>query len=312
VLAYKEDTQAELRLLHSADFRITQVVSQPGTGRLAMSMLHHGCSVIAIMEGNGGALTEITQGEAYDESPFWVPGQKNEILFQSAGVAHNESGVPVGKGPYSIQILNLDSMEIKPILEDPEHDLLAPKMIEDGTLYFIRRPYHLGKPSRSMLGWIEDLLLFPFRLLYAIVQFFNFFTMMYTGKPLVHSGPAAGKEADPVRMIIWGNLVEAQKVLLGENNAESGLVPANWELCRRAPSGEIEVLAKSVLSFDLDLDEGLLFTNGTAIYRMGSGGRHALLQKASMIRQVVALPDSKGSEVISSIAVSSSEACRQP
>src|SRR5215469_15297606 len=36
VLARKEDTAAELRLLHTADFRVQHIASQPGTGRLAM------------------------------------------------------------------------------------------------------------------------------------------------------------------------------------------------------------------------------------------------------------------------------------
>ena len=296
VLAYKEEPQAELRLLHTADFRVTQVNSEPGTGRLALSMLHRGCSVIATMDGNGGVITEVTQGEAFDESPFWVPGQKNQILFQSAAVANNESGVAVGQAPYSIRLLELDTAQISTILEDPSHDLLAPKMTPDGTLYFIRRPYRMGPQARSFFGWIEDILLLPYRLLYAIFQFFNIFTMMYTGKPLVHSGPLAKKQADPAQMIIWGNLVEAQKALIGAHNSDSGLVPTSWELCRKTADGGIEVLAKSVLSYDLEADGGVLFTNGTAVYRTLPGCRQTLLQKATMIRQVVALPPSEKGE----------------
>lgn len=296
VLAYKEKSQAELRLLHTPDFRITQVNSEPGTGRLVLTMHHDGCSVIATMDGNGGVFTEVTQGEAFDESPFWVPGKKNQILFQSAGVANNESGAVVGQAPYSIRLLEMDSAQITTLLEDPSNDLLAPKMSPDGTLYFIRRPYRMGLPSRSFFGWIEDILLFPYRLLYAILQFFNIFTMMYTGKPLMHSGPLARKQTDPARMIIWGNLVEAQKALIGESISDSGLVPASWELCRKTAGGEMEVLAKSVLSYDLELDGGVLFTNGTVIYRTVPGCGQTPLQKASMIRQVVALPPSEKDE----------------
>jgi len=290
VLAYKEEAQAELRLLHTADYRITQVISEAGTGRLALSMLHDGCSVIATMDGNGGVITEVTQGEAFDESPYWIPGQKNQILFQSAGVANNENGAVVGQAPYSIRLLDMDSAQITTLLEDPSYDFLGPKMSTDRTLYFIRRPYRMGPQPRSFFGWIEDILLFPYRLLYAIFQFFNLFTMMYTGKPLMHSGPLAKKQADPARMIIWGNLVEAQKALMGTNKTDSGLVPASWELCRKTADGETEVLAKSVLSYDLESDGGVLFTNGNAIYRTVSAGGSTLLEKASLIRQVVALP----------------------
>jgi hypothetical protein len=254
VLALKEGTGSELRLLHTADYKVTQVVSQPRTGRLAISLRQPAGATVAIMEGDGTCFAEVTQGESHDESPSWVPGEKNQIVFQSAGFAHNEHGNVVGKAPYSIQLLDLDTMQLRTFFEDEKHDLLAPKLANDGTLYFIRRPYVFGLRHRSLWRWIEDILLLPYRLLYAFFQFLNIFSMMYTGKPLSQSGPFLRKEAEPTNMIIWGNLLEARKTLTGNSSVGQSMAPASWELCRRSPEGNIEVLAKSVLSFDLESD----------------------------------------------------------
>jgi len=290
VLARKEDTAAELRLLHTAEFRVLQVASQPGTGRLAMSVKHHGCTVLAVMNGDGGGLVEVTQGESFDESPSWVPGRKSEILFQSAGVAHNDQGAEVGLSPYAIRVLDLETSKMTTLLEDPKRDLLAPKLAEDGSLYFIRRPYTLSRTPRSIWRLVEDILLFPYRLLYALFQYLNLFTMMYTGKPLAHSGPFAKKPADQAQMVVWGNLVDARKSFFGNEGKGWGLVPASWELCRKKSSGEIETLVRSVLSFDLESDGSFLYSNGAAIFRLSPNGEKVQIHKAPMIQQVVALP----------------------
>jgi hypothetical protein len=290
VLACKEGTGSELRLLHTADFRVLQVASQPDTGKLVMSVRHHGCTVLATMSGEGQGLTEITQGESFDESPSWVPANQNQIVFQSAGVARNEHAQEVGLSPYAIHIYDLDSSTITKLLEDPERDLLAPKISTDSRLYFIRRPYHLGRESRSIWRWIEDILLFPYRLLYAFFQFLNIFTMMYTGKPLSPSGPFMKKQADQVQMTLWGNLVEARKTMMGEEKQGDSLVPPSWELCRKNANGEIEVLAKSVLSFDVDSDGTVLFTDGSTISHLSPSGQKTQIHKAPMIQQVVFLP----------------------
>lgn len=290
VLALKEETAAELRLLHTAEFRVLQVASQPGTGRLAMSVMHHGCTVLAMMNSDGGGFVELTQGESFDEAPSWVPGRASELLFQSAGVAHNEQGAEVGLSPYAIRVLNLDTSKMTTLVEDPKRDLLAPKLDEDGSLYFIRRPYTLSRVPRSIWRLAEDILLFPYRLLYALFQFLNLFTMMYTGKPLAHSGPFAKKPADQAQMVIWGNLVEARKSFFSDGSKSQGLVPASWELCRKKAGGEVEILARSVLSFDRESDGSILYTNGSAVFRLSPNGEKEQIHKAPMIQQVATLP----------------------
>jgi hypothetical protein len=288
VLLLKSGGSMEQRLLHTADFRVGHLASQPETGRLAMSILHRGGSTIALMGGDGSGFTELTQGESVDESPHWYPGSQNRIVFQSAGLAQNERGVHVGKGPYSIQALDLDSGSMTSLAEDQQFDLLAPQIAADGTLFFIRRPYQLAQARFNLLRVVEDILLFPFRLIYAFFQFLNFFTMMYTGKPLSKAGPGVQRYADEPRMILWGNLVEARKSLLKTREDATGLVPSSWELCRKGPDGNIEVLAKGILSFDLEPSGSLIYSNGAAIYRRTSEGLTARLHKDEMIQQVLA------------------------
>jgi hypothetical protein len=89
-------------------------------------------------------------------------------------------------------------------------------------------------------------------------------------------------------MILWGNLVEARKSLLKRNQDESPLVPSSWELCHKKADGTVEVLAKSALSFDLEPDGNLVYSNGAIIYRRTTDGHVSKLHKDSMIRQVIA------------------------
>ena len=87
---------------------------------------------------------------------------------------------------------------------------------------------------------------------YAIFQFFNFFSMRYTGKPLSTSRGAIGRTPDLKQMMVWGNLVDvdraARESSAGEADAPS-LVPSSWQLVRES-AGCKEVLAKDLSTAD--------------------------------------------------------------
>jgi hypothetical protein len=287
----KVDTLTEQRLLHTSDFKIGHIAVQRETNRLAMSLQHRGGATIAVMDGAGSGFAEVTQGESADESPQWFPGGENKIVFQSAGLAQNEQGHYVGKGPAAIQSLDLDSGAMTCLAEDSKFDLLGPQISSDRALYFIRRPYRGECPRFNPLHLLEDILLFPFRLIYALFQYLNLLTMMYTGKPLARSGNAQQRYADTGRMMIWGNLIEARKSLLKSGDEASGLVPASWELCRKGADGNTEVLAKGVLAFDLERGGAVVYSNGAAIYRRDANGKTSRIHKDSMIQQVISVSD---------------------
>jgi hypothetical protein len=280
--------QHEQRLFHTADYRVGHVTAHPEGKKIACSFTHRGgTSSIAIMNEDGSEMAEATQGDTIDMAPAWVPGNQHELVFQSAGLARNRAGALVGRGPFAVHRLNLNSGELTTIAENSTADLLGPRVASDGTLYYIKRPYRGPNAKVGIAQSALDFVLFPFRLLYALFQYLNFFTMSYTGKSLTSAGGAA-READVRQMMVWGNLIDAQKVRSRGEETPS-LVPKNWELVRQQPDGATEIIAKGVLSFDLYDDGGVLYSNGSAVYRLGPDAKTERLAKDSLIEQVVAL-----------------------
>jgi hypothetical protein len=207
-------------------------------------------------------------------------------LFQSAGIGRNREGQFLALGPFSIQELDVEAGELRTLVETQEFDCLAPQALKDGSLLYIRRPY--SRHGRmSLLRILKDIVLFPFRLLYAIVQYLNFFSAMYTGRKLT-SG-AKGREMDLKQMMIWGNLVRAQRQGAVED-AGADLVPKSWQLCQRNSNGETKVLAGGVLAYDVNDAGGIVFTNGNAIFLLHPDGRKEHLANESMIEQVFFVP----------------------
>jgi hypothetical protein len=198
-----------------------------------------------------------------------------------------------GVGPFAVQELDLDSGQMELLAEEADCDLLGPQKTNDGALYYIRRPYRSGRERVSPWQALRDALLFPFRMAYAIFQFFNFFAMRYTGKPLSTSRGAAQRQPDLKQMMVWGNMIDvdsaARQDRLGDPEAPS-LVPSSWQLVRQLSGGRKEVLAKGVLSFDIAEDGSLLYSNGSAIHRVAPGGGQAeRILVGKMIAQVTAL-----------------------
>src|SRR5262249_54029917 len=144
-----------------------------------------------------------------DLAPSWVPNVHRRLVYQSAGIARDAKGFPVGLGPYGLHQLDIDSGAITTLAESQAHDLLGPKVAGDGALYYLRRPWR--EPGQRPPTWrfLVDVVLIPFRLLWAVFQFFNFFSAKYTGKMLTAGRPEEG--ADLRQMMIWGNLIDADK-----------------------------------------------------------------------------------------------------
>ena len=280
----------ETRLFHTADYRIRHISVHPEGKTIAATVFHKDSmrSNIAWLPLHGTELAEVTEGDSFDQSPRWVPGSARRIVFQSTGIGRNAAGAMAGLGASMIQELDLDSGSLEDVAEQKGHDLINPLRTADGTLYYIRKPYETHAPDASLLGSLKDAALFPFRLGQAIFQYFNVFSMMYTGKPLVTSKGAAQKRMDPRQMFINGNLAAA-RMGQGTDEEEPGLVPKSWELVRQGSAGSAEVVAKGVLSFDLTSDGAMLYSDGASIHFAGPDGKSERLVKAESIEQVVAL-----------------------
>jgi len=274
----------ERRLWNNNKYRIHHPAVHPVTGDYAFSSLHpNGTANIGIMFQDESGVAELTEGDSIDTAPGWCPGDGRKVVFQSAGIGRNRHGHQLALGPFRIEQVDIDSAEMATLAVDHDADLLAPKLTADGALYFIKRPYE-GRPRVNPLRVVKDVLLFPFRLIYAVFQFFNFFSMRYTGKKLTTSTDGArGKPVDLQQMMIFGNLVQAQRPADGEEPPD--LVPSSWRLVRRY-EGADRVIARGVLAFDVAADGTVVYSNGSALFAVTPRGSRDRLLSEAMIEQV--------------------------
>jgi hypothetical protein len=290
LFAHQPDDGSERRLFHKQHFRAAHLAKHPGKDLVALTIEGDGLSAhIGVTDTAGHRVREVTEGDSRDESPSWAPGDREAIVFQSAGVARDPAGAPVAIGPYRIEQLDMDRGEMSALIEDEAYDYLAPRLGADGALYCIRRPYSPGAKQVSAWTSAKDALLFPFRLARAFVHFFNFFSMVFSGKPLLSAG-GPKQEKNMTSMMLWGKIIDAEGALrrLGKNGAAPGLVPSSWQLIRHR-NGIDDVLVKGVLSFDLASDGSIVYTDGSTISRRAADGSITPLAKGKMIEQVTVL-----------------------
>jgi hypothetical protein len=298
VFLLRDRASDELRLLHTADFRVRRLSAAAGHDLVACVLQRKGeNSSIAVMRADGTELREVTQGDTIDDAPHWVPNSAHEIIFQSAAIGRNNAGFAVTQAAFAIHKLDLDGGTVTTLAEDPKFDLLTPQLSKDGSLYYIRRPYRDPNQPPGPLRAAFDFFLLPFRLLYAVFQFLNFFTVRYTGNSLTTTGNARQKHADIRKMMVWGNLIDAEKSAGPADGDTPALVPKSWELVRRTPpngaanTGREEVVARGVLCFDLYSDGSVLYSNGSGVYRLDPRGATERLAKDALIEQVVAVEE---------------------
>jgi len=278
----------ELRIVLRQNLHLTDLGPSPdGTQLAACSQQAGGVANIAVLRSDGSGYREVTGGDTVDSAPCWIPGVPNRLLFQSAGHARNEQGYIVARGAASIQKLDMQSGSVEPILEDPAFDYLKPRVSPAGDLLFIRRPYEAPRYSASSL--LMDTLLFPFRLLRAVFHFLNFFSLMYSRKPLTSaSGPAV--QADLKNILLQGRRIDAEKALRGARlvHGVPSLVPETWQLVSRNQQGVERVLATNVASYDVGADGTIVYSNGRGVFVLEQDGSSRLALSDQLVAEVVA------------------------
>jgi hypothetical protein len=279
----------EKRLWNDNRTRIRYVTISRDRGDLVFSILHeNGTANLGVKLGGEGGVSELTEGDSFDTAPRWAPGEGRKIVFQSAGIGRNRHGQFLVLGSFGIQQLDMDSGQMTTVLEDPKYDFLAPQMLADGSLFYIRRPYS-GNEGISAWRSMKDVVLLPFRLVYAVFQFLNFFSAMFTGHKLTSAGGPKAREMDMKQMMIWGNLVRARRPANTEDEG-ADLVPKSWQLFRRPPNGAEQAVAAGVLAYDINEQGQILFTNGNAIYLLSPNGQKERVLTERMIEQVFFVP----------------------
>lgn len=278
----------ETRVLLKQNLYLGDMALSPdGTTLAVSSQQSGGLANIAVMKTDGSGLRDVTSGDTVDSAPAWIPGEPQQLLFQSSGLARNEHGYVVAQGHASIQILDMDTGTISPVLDDAQFDYLKPRVCPAGNLLFIRRPYEA--PQYGAQSVLLDTLLFPFRLLRAVFHYLNFFSIMYTRKPLTSaSGPMA--EADLKNILLQGRRIDAEKAVRSAQavNGVPSLVPNNWELVSRNTKGVERVLATNVASYDISPDGTVVYTNGRGVFMLEKDGSSRLALKDALVAEVAA------------------------
>jgi len=278
----------EIRVLLKQKLHLGDLNPSPdGTMLAASSQQSGGIANIALLKSDGSGHREVTGGDTVDASPAWVPGVPDRLLFQSSGLARSDEGYIVAQGNASIQMLNMESGSVAPVLENSRFDYLKPRVCPAGNLLFIRRPFELPRYGASSV--LIDTLLFPFRLLRAVFHYLNFFSLMYTRKPLTSaSGPAA--QADMKNILLQGRRIDAEKAVRSSRAVQGvpSLVPDSWELVSRNREGVERVLATNVASYDISPDGSIVYSNGRGVFVLEQDGSSRLAIRDELIADVVA------------------------
>lgn len=278
----------ELRLLSRQNLRLSDLTVAPDGARMAASSLHDdGTANIVLLAPDGSNLRHVTGGDTIDRAPAWIPGNPDRLLFQSTGLARNEQGLVAAHGHCTILKLDMTSGSVTPIVDDPRFDYLRPRVDPAGNLLYIRRPYEAPRYSTGNL--LTDALLFPFRLLRAVFHYLNFFSLMYSRKPLTSaSGPAV--QADMKNILLQGRRVDAEKALNSASHVQGvpSLVPDSWQLVRRSPTGDETRVATNVASYDLGSDGTIFFSNGQGVFVVEADGALAVATTGELVAELAA------------------------
>jgi hypothetical protein len=292
VFSYEIEGGAEKRIYHATDKRLVDLATHPDHEAVACAIRHkNGTSSIALMREDGAEIQIVTDGDTIDLAPRWIADSPRSLVYQSAGVGRDPSGVFAGVGPFSVVRLDVEDGKLSTLIEDNRFDFVHPQLASGGSLFAIRRPYAGADKSVPVGRVISDTLLAPFRVGNAVVQYLNFFTARYTGKPLVTSKGARSRAADAKRMAELGNLAEANEAArraLEREEQDNGNVPSTWELVRFTSGGSVEIVATGVASYDL-VEGGVVFSDGRHISVKRGDDKPERIASDQDIERVVAL-----------------------
>lgn len=241
------------------------------------------------MKGN---FEDITDGDSIESQPCWS-ADDDRIFCSTAGIARNQYGAPAAYSPRSIMAVDLNAGSMEELFADEKYDFLRPSNDSSGNFYYIRQPYKVPEEKNPL--W-KDVLLFPVRIIKALLGFLNAFSVLFGGESL-RSGRKQGdvktKEKSDRELFFEGRLLEAEKnekenTAKGEKNP--GIFPLSRVLVRIAPDGTETVLKRGVMDYAVLPDGSIICSNGRSLLHITDSGEE-LIAKAKMAQNICVLGD---------------------
>ena len=286
-----DEEELETHIIHGSKAKFYSMDLKSGTNEMVVAIEDSGIEKnLAVMDMNNGHYHFITEGDSIDENPVWGRASDNCIYFDTRGIGRDDSGQIVGYSTKEICKLNLETSEIEEVVAMKDFDCSLPKEDEEGNIYFIKKPYNMPVDKSASF---KDFVLIPVKLLKAVFNFLEFFTMRYTGEAFKTRGanPAKGKN-DPKEMFIHDNLVNVEKSLK-ENQSSGerypGIAPRSWELVKMDNKGDITTIKKGVIDFDLTSEGEIVYSNGKHIIKRSSDGTEKLLKEVELASRIRAI-----------------------
>ncbi len=224
-----------------------------------------GAMHIVRLDETGSAKQVVTDGDCLDEFPCL---NGNDLYYQTSGLGRNDQGFVCAQAATAVYRIDLTSGRTEVVAENPDFDYLLPRVDGAGACYYVRRP-HLKPGETSFFTTLLDVVLFPYRVVVAILGFLDVFSRLFGQSPLKTAGGGSGTEMDVRHKLVLGRLVDLQT--LAKSEGKPVAAPRDWVLLKRNPDGREEQLATNVSWFDLGPSGEVYHSNGFEIF--GPDGR---------------------------------------
>ncbi len=265
---FSDEKAPEIHVVNSVDYRFSGGCCDAVTDILVTEISRNYCnSDIAVLDLKSGEYKTVTDGDTMDGDPFISPDDADAVYFSSRGVGRTLNGDFAGFSPASVCKLNISALEVEEILSSDKYNYFKP-IVSGGKLYVLRTPSKDKKPNPLL-----EIILIPFRIIQALVNFINVFVTAFTGKSLASGGsnPAKGRKYDSREQFVKGNLINVDKQL--KTNARKdkdgyGFIPLSWQIIE-AESGK--VIKSGIADYDITDDGTFIATNGKRIFAVKDG-----------------------------------------
>ncbi|ENX40706.1 hypothetical protein [Acinetobacter courvalinii] len=283
--------QPEALILRNNEFIIHHMDYDAQNKRLVLSASpeHAYERHLCILGLDSNRIQYVTEGDCQDQHPCFDPQNPDIIYYDSCGFAYDQQG-SVSIGPREVCRLNLQTGDLETIIADPRYDCYKPKIDAKGQLHFLKRPY---KNQHYRGNSLKDIVSAPFKIIRAVFGWLDFFTQRYTGESLKStsgSNPAKSRQKSEEELFVEGNLIKAQKAVQQNQNAGekfAGVIPRSWELVLYSSTGEQKVLKRGVLSYNLNTEDTVLYSNGKHLISIAADQTETMLVEAKLIQKII-------------------------